>query len=102
MNSETQIKIFDLFIFGGVIQGLILAYFLIKSNTKERKSNILQGFLILFLTLIIFEELLNNTGYIVRFLVISNFSEPLNFTLAPLIYTGISLAGIHDILFYST
>ncbi len=38
MNTETQIGIFDLFIFGGVIQGLILAYFLIKKNQYGSRS----------------------------------------------------------------
>jgi AraC-like DNA-binding protein len=40
----------------------------------------------LFLSLIIFEEWLNNTGYIVRTLYLTNFSEPYNFVLAPLLY----------------
>ncbi len=40
----------------------------------------------LFLSLAIFEELLNNTGYIVQVLPLTNFSEPLNFTFAPLFY----------------
>lgn len=35
------------------------------------------GLLLLFLSLGIFEELLNNTGYIVRVLPLSDFSEPL-------------------------
>ena len=42
--------------------------------------------LLLSLSLTIFEGWLNNTGYIVKVLAITNFSEPLNFTFAPLLY----------------
>jgi amino acid transporter len=51
-----------------------------------RKANLYQGLLLLSLSLCIFEEWLNNTGYIVKVLAFSNFSEPLNFALAPLFY----------------
>lgn len=44
------------------------------------------GLLLLFLSLGIFEELLNNTGYIVRVLALSDFSEPLGLAYAPLVY----------------
>ncbi len=38
------------------------------------------------MSLAIFEELLNNTGYIVQLLPISNYAESFNFTFAPLFY----------------
>ena len=44
------------------------------------------GLLLLFLSLGIFEELLNNTGYITRVLFLSDFSEPLGLAFAPLFY----------------
>ncbi|MDO5980997.1 helix-turn-helix domain-containing protein [Flavivirga spongiicola] len=44
------------------------------------------GILILVLSLIMFEGWLNYTGYIFKTLWLTNFSEPLNFVIAPLIY----------------
>jgi len=44
------------------------------------------GFLILVLSLIMFEGWLNYSGYIFKWLWLSNFSEPLNYTIAPLTY----------------
>jgi hypothetical protein len=42
--------------------------------------------LLLSLTLCIFEQLLNQTGYITRVLVITNYSEALNLTIGPLLF----------------
>lgn len=86
MNSDITISIFDLFIFLGVFQGLLLSWFFIKNSNWEQRTNFYQGVLLLFLSMAIFEELLNNTGYIVQFLYLSDFSEPLNFTFGPLVY----------------
>ncbi|MDX5584884.1 MAG: helix-turn-helix domain-containing protein [Aureibaculum sp.] len=44
------------------------------------------GFLILVLSLMMFEGWLNYTSYIFKALWLTNFSEPLNFVIAPLIY----------------
>lgn len=86
MRTDIHIGFFDFFIFLGVFQGLLVSWFFIKNGYKENKANLYQGLLILFLSLTIFEELLNNTGYIVQLLPITNYSEPLNFTFAPLFY----------------
>lgn len=86
MIKDIHISIFDLFIFLGVFQALLLSWFLIKNGGQTRKANLYQGLLILSLAASMFEELLNNTGYIVRVLPISNFAEPLNFAMAPLFY----------------
>ena len=80
MITETHIGMFDAFIFLGVFQGLLLSWFFIKNGKKERKANLYMGLLLLFLSLGIFEELLNNTGYIVRVLPLSDFSVPLGLT----------------------
>jgi AraC-like DNA-binding protein len=84
--TDTHIGFFDAFIFLGVFQGLLLSWFFIKNGKKERKANLDMGLLLLFLSLGIFEELLNNTGYIVRVLPLSDFSEPLELAYAPLVY----------------
>ncbi|MDF1550335.1 MAG: helix-turn-helix domain-containing protein [Bacteroidales bacterium] len=86
MRTDTHVGIFDLFIFLGIFQGLILSWFFIKNSNDRKQANLFQGLLILFLSLTILEELLNNTGFIVKVLAISNFSEPLNFSFGPLVF----------------
>lgn len=86
MITETFISIFDLIVFLGVFQGIFISWFFIRSGTREIKANIYQGLLVLSLSLTMFEELLNNTGYIVRILSISNFAEPCNFVFGPLAF----------------
>lgn len=86
MNLTTHIGFFDLLIFLGVFQGLLISWFFIRNGLKDRKANLFQGLLLLFLSLAIFEELLNNTGYIVFVLPVMDFSEFLNFTFGPLFY----------------
>lgn len=83
MRTEVQIGIINLFIFLGVCQGIFLSWFFIKNKSR---ANLYQGLLLLFLSLTIFEEWLNNTGYIVQTLYLTNFSEPFTFALAPLLY----------------
>jgi AraC-like DNA-binding protein len=73
-------------IFLGVFQGLLLSVFFIKNVQSNRKPNLYQGLLLISLSLAIFEEWLNNTGYIVKVLYLTNFSESLNFVFAPLFY----------------
>ena len=86
MNFETHISIYDLIIFIGVFQGLLLSWFFVRNGLRENRANLYQGILLLFLALMMFEELLNNTGYIVQMLPITNYAEPLNFSVAPLFY----------------
>jgi hypothetical protein len=86
MRTEIHIGLFDVFIFLGVFQGLLLSWFFIKSAQNTRRANLYQGLLLLSLSLAIFEEWLNNTGYIVKILSVTNFSEALNFAFAPLFY----------------
>jgi len=89
MIKDIHISLFDLFIFLGVFQGLLLSWFLISNSKGSGKPNLFQGLLILSFSAIMFEEVLNNTGYIVRMLSISNFAEALNFAIAPLFYVYI-------------
>ena len=86
MRTDIHIGFFDFFIFLGIFQGLLISWFFIKNGKRDKKANLYQGLLLLFLSLGMFEELLNNTGYIVQLLPITNYGEPLNFTLAPLFY----------------
>lgn len=86
MRTDIHIGIFDLFIFLGVFQGILISWFFIKNSDNYRRANLYQGILLFLLSLNIFEELLNNTGYIVKFLAITNYGEPSNFAFAPLLY----------------
>jgi AraC-like DNA-binding protein len=86
MRTDIHVSIFDVFIFLGVFQGLLLSRFFIKNSQDNRKANLYQGLLLVSLSLAIFEEWLNNTGYIIKVLSLTNFSEPLNFAFGPLFY----------------
>jgi len=90
MNTTTHIDFLSIFIFIGVFQGIILSYFFIKKSTLNIKANKYQGLLLLSLALLLSEQFLNLTGYIVKVLPITNYSEPLNFTLGPLLYVFIN------------
>jgi AraC-like DNA-binding protein len=86
MITDTFISVFDLIIFLGVFQGIFISWFFIRSGRRDVKPNLYQGLLLLFLTMAMLEELLNNTGYIVKVLAISNFAEPTNFSFGPLAF----------------
>jgi AraC-like DNA-binding protein len=70
----------------GIFLGLLISFFLIKKSWRRDAPNGYMGILILSLSLIMFEGWLNYTGYIFKVLSLTNFSEPLNFAIAPLIY----------------
>lgn len=84
MITDTHLKFISVFIFLGVIQGLILSWFFITKGTKGQLANLFQGLLIFTLACSMFEEFLNETGYIVQVLWLSDFAEPFNFVYAPL------------------
>ncbi|MGE5348565.1 MAG: helix-turn-helix domain-containing protein [Actinomycetota bacterium] len=86
MRTDIHIGIFDVIIFLGVFQGLLLSWFFVKNSGGNRRANLFQGLLLVSLSLGIFEEWLNNTGLIVRVLWLTNFSESLNFAFAPLFF----------------
>jgi AraC-like DNA-binding protein len=86
MNTTTHIDALSVFIFLGVFQGLVLSVFFVLKSRSNILANRYQGLLLLFLSLGNLEQLLNLTGYIVKVLPITNFSEPLNFIYGPLIY----------------
>jgi len=73
-------------IFIGVFLGFFLSYFFIRKSWKQNLPNLIMGFFILAMTLSMLEGWLNYTRLIFKFLWITNFAEPLNFTIAPLLY----------------
>jgi len=70
----------------GLFLGFFICYFLIKKSWKSNLPNLFMGLLILGLSLTMLEGWLNYTGLIFKVLWATNFAEPLNFIIAPLIY----------------
>ena len=109
MNTTTNIDLLSAFIFIGVYQGLILSFFFILKPSAKTEANRYQGLLLLSLALCILEQFLNITGYIVKVLPITNYSEPINLTIGPFLYlyikrslnpAGSKKEWIHLILFF--
>lgn len=86
MSIETRFDFFALIILLGVFQGFFLGYFLLRKTSRQFKRNIFLGYVIIGLSLVILEILLNYTGVITHVIFIDNFAEPLNFAIAPLFY----------------
>lgn len=86
MNTTTHLDAISVFIFIGVFLGFLLSFFFIVKPSSNLRANRYQGLLLLSLTLCILEQFLNLTGYITRVLPITNYSEPLNLTIGPLLY----------------
>jgi AraC-like DNA-binding protein len=86
MQTEISIDFVDLFIFLGIFQGILLSWIFLKKYNREKSAYFYQGILLLAFSLAIFEEFLNNTGYIVKVLHLSNFAEPLNLAFGPLVF----------------
>ena len=70
----------------GLFLGFFISYFLIKKSWKSNLPNLFMGLFILSLSLSMLEGWLNYTGLIFKILWATNFAEPTNFVLAPLIY----------------
>lgn len=81
-----HINVIAAIVFLGISCGLFVSYFLITKSFKTKSPNLYMGCLILALSLLMLEGWLNYTGYIFQVLWLTNFSEPLNFIIAPLIY----------------
>ena len=87
MDDPTyQLDLFAVIILLGVIQGLFLSFFFLNKRIRRKPSNLYLGFLMLSLSLIILEIFLNYTGYMYKMLRFDNFSEPLSFSVPPLMY----------------
>ncbi len=69
----------------GVVQGYFISYFFL-SDSRNKLANLFLGLLILVFTLSITETFLNYSGLLAKVLHLSNFSEPLQLLLGPLLY----------------
>lgn len=86
-----HLNLVALIIILGIFLGLFISYFIIKKSFRHNTSNLFMGVFILVLSLVMLEGWLNYTGYIFKVLWATNFAEPFNFIIAPLIYLfGIS------------
>ena len=81
-----HINVIAAIVFLGIFCGLFVSYFLITKSFRAKSPNLYMGFLILVLSLIMLDGWLGYTGYMFQVLWLTNFTEPLNFTIAPLIY----------------
>ncbi|PWL40003.1 hypothetical protein DKG77_04020 [Flagellimonas aquimarina] len=86
MEPALRIDFIALVIIIGVFLGVFISFFIIKKSFKKNLPNLFMGLFILAISLTMFEGWLNYTGYIFRFLWLSNFAEPLNFLMAGLLY----------------
>ena len=83
---DIKLDLFAVLIFLGVIQGLFLSFFFLNKKIRNKPSNLYLGFLMLSLSLVIFEIFLVYTSYMFKVIRIDNFSEPITFSLGPLMY----------------
>jgi len=70
----------------GSFLSIFTSYFLIKKSWNRHLPNLFMGFFMLAIGLSMLEGWLNYTGYIFKMLWLTNFSEPTNFIIAPLIF----------------
>jgi AraC-type DNA-binding domain-containing proteins len=80
------INLISIIIIVGIFLGVFTSYFLITKSWKKNTSNLLMGFFMLSISMAMFEGWLNYTGFIFKYLWLSNFAEPANFIFAPLLY----------------
>jgi len=96
MPDNIRFDIPALIILIGIVLGCFISFFMIKKSLKEKSANLFMGLLIFGLTMIMLEGWLNYTGLIFKALHLANFSEPLNFFIAPLFYLFVRTQLVAD------
>ncbi|PWD98558.1 AraC family transcriptional regulator [Marinilabilia rubra] len=105
---ELRVNLYAVLILLGVFQGLFISIFLLNRKSRKVRRNFFLGLFVLALATIILEILLNYTGLMSRVIFLDNFSEPLVFVIAPLLYLYIHSGvrpdrsireGVHFIIF---
>lgn len=86
MNTTIHIDFISVVIILGVLLGVFISYFIIKKSFRNNLPNLFMGLFILTISLTMLEGWLNYSGYIFKFLWLSNFAEPLNFLIAGMLY----------------
>ena len=90
---QPVLDIFTLVIFLGVIQGVFLGVFFLARQSEQPVANRMIGLLLLSLSMINLEILLQYSRVIVRVPHLVNFSEPLNFAIGPFAYLAFYAAA---------
>ena len=85
-DQPIHLDIITLILILGLFLGFFISFFLIKKSWKSNLPNLFMGLFILGISLTMLEGWLNYTRLIFKVLWATNFAEPLNFLLAPLIY----------------
>ncbi|PCJ96551.1 MAG: hypothetical protein COA50_07175 [Flavobacteriaceae bacterium] len=86
MEISPNINFIAALILVGSFLGFLISYFTIKKAIKKNLPNLFMGFFMFSLSWVMLEGWLNYTGYIFNVLWATNFAEPFNFIIAPLIY----------------
>ena len=86
MRFESRFDIYTLFMILGVFQGFFLSYFYLSKKNRKHAPNFFWGLLLLTISIIGSEIILNYTGLIVKVIRIENYSEPFVFLIPPLMY----------------
>lgn len=90
MEPQIRIDFIAAIIFVGIFLGFFLSFFFLKKSWRSSSANMFMGLLILTFSFNMLEGWLNYTGYIFKALHLTNFSEPTNFIIAPLLYLFVS------------
>jgi AraC-like DNA-binding protein len=81
-----HIDFFALFMFLGLVQGVFLSYFFLNKQNRKLKSNLYLGLLLLASTILNGDIFISYTNIMMKVLFLVDFSEPLNFIIAPLFF----------------
>ena len=81
-----KLDIFTIFIFLAVLQSLILTIYFYSRKERGPLSHITLSAILFCFALILFDIASGYSGYIVHYIYLNNFSDPLVFCLGPLCY----------------
>jgi hypothetical protein len=81
-----KLNVYAVFIFIGALQALILAFYFIFKKGGNRLSHYTLAFILICFTLILFDICSGYSGYIIYYIYLNNFSDPIVFFLGPLCY----------------
>jgi len=90
MSVPIRLDIPAMIIFVGIVLGFLLSFSYLFRSSKRNSGNLFMGLLLLTFTMNMIEGWLNYTNLIFKVLHLTNFSEPTNFIIAPLLYFFVS------------
>ncbi|WP_411032074.1 helix-turn-helix domain-containing protein [Spongiimicrobium sp. 3-5] len=90
MDIPKNLDFIALILLSGIFLGIFISFFIIKKSFRTNRPNLFMGLFIVSLSMVMLEGWLNYTGFIFDFLQFSNFAEPVNFIMAPLLYMFVS------------